>query len=368
MKDTISCFKKTYDDCEYPVVLYDGDFNVLWANKSAYSKKATFRPDKERALSALNLDNVKELLKKRRFARLALTPTLSVGGDVTFAALDDNCYAAWFLRGGILMEGLYSPISLGSAEIVANSMRNYISEISLASSSVESMLSNDSPEVEKQFENIRRSSYKILRNIQNCEWLSRFYREGECVRKRTGDVSALVSALCKSTSDIVASSIPISLVVPDKPLFASIDVGFFEKSFLNILLNSMKYTRDDNSIEVILSSTDSKVSLTVKDRGAGIANENLVNVCDPFFSSEPANDSSFRPGMGLGLTVAALFCDAHGGSLLVSSEFGEGTTVLMSFEKGEGSDDTFSSTVSKYVTNKFSPVYVEFCELCSLPK
>ncbi len=368
MKESFINFKKTYDDCEYPVVIYDCDFNLIWANKSSYNDNAVFKPEKEHALSQLNLDNVKELLKTRRFARLALTPVLSVGGDVTFAALDDNCYAAWFLKGGILMNGLYSPINIGSAEIIAHAIRNYVSEIALASSAVEADLSNDSPEIEGQFQNIRRSSYKILRNIQNIEWLSRFYREGECLNRRTGDLVELVSALCKSTSAIVTPTIPISLSVPDKPLNVSIDVGFFEKSLLNVLLNSMKYTRDGNSIEVTLSSTESTVSLTVKDKGAGIVRENLVNVCDPFFSSEPANDSSFRPGIGLGLTVAALFCEAHGGSLIVSSEFGEGTTILMSFAKGESSDLSFSSTVSKYVTNKFSPVCVECCELCSLPK
>lgn len=368
MTETINQFKKTYADCGYPVVIYDEDFNLLWANEVSYSENSVFRPEKEKALSALDLSQVKAILKERQFARFGLTPVLAIGGDVTFAKLSEGCYAAWFLRGSVSVSGLYTPFGLGSAEIIAGAMRSYISEISLASDSVEANIASDNPEIEGQFQNIRRSSYKILRNIQNVEWISRFYREGECLHKKHGDVAALVKALCKSVGDVVIPNIPITLSLPQEPLLASIDVGFFEKAFLNILLNSMKYTRDGNNIAVFVSSAGSKVSITIRDSGSGITRENLIDVCAPFFSSEPAGDSTYRPGMGLGLTTASLFCEAHGGSLLVHSEYGKGTTVLMSFDKGEAAESEFKSSVSKYITNKFSPVYVEFCELCSLPQ
>jgi two-component system sensor histidine kinase RegB len=63
---------------------------------------------------------------------------------------------------------------------------------------------------------------------------------------------------------------------------------------------------------------------TVQDRGIGIAREALERVGEPFFTTKPPGQ-----GMGLGLFLARAFAERHGGQLVVSSEEGKGTRVIL---------------------------------------
>jgi signal transduction histidine kinase len=63
------------------------------------------------------------------------------------------------------------------------------------------------------------------------------------------------------------------------------------------------------------------VEITVADTGVGIADEHLPRIFEPYFTTKPAGR-----GTGLGLaTVRQLVAD-HGGSVVVSSRVGVGTT------------------------------------------
>jgi two-component system cell cycle sensor histidine kinase PleC len=73
---------------------------------------------------------------------------------------------------------------------------------------------------------------------------------------------------------------------------------------------------------------DGATSITVKDSGVGIAPEDVQNVLLPFVQSENPF-SADQPGTGLGLPLARSFIEAHGGSLTLASQLGEGTTVTL---------------------------------------
>ncbi len=206
---------------------------------------------------------------------------------------------------------------------------------------------------------VRCGGYHILRSVRNVTLLSRFYSGALELRPARCDVVDLTATLCRCVGDVKMSAVKIKTLLPGRPVETMLDVDLFTRALLNLLLNSLIYTRDGNEIEVSVSDTDAFVTVTVRDRGAGIKKENLASVCDAYFSCEPAGDSGVRPGMGLGLTVASLFCDVHGGSLIISSEFGEGTTALMSFKKTDCRGDVFEAKVSRLIVDRFSPLYIE---------
>lgn len=64
------------------------------------------------------------------------------------------------------------------------------------------------------------------------------------------------------------------------------------------------------------------ITLTVKDNGGGILPEVLPHVFEPYFSTRKAQNAT-----GLGLTVCESIAKAHGGSLSVQSQAGQGATV-----------------------------------------
>ena len=67
---------------------------------------------------------------------------------------------------------------------------------------------------------------------------------------------------------------------------------------------------------------------TVSDNGSGIAAEHLPRVFDRFYRAESSRSSD---GAGLGLALVKSIVDLHGGSAVIESNVGRGTTVKMMF-------------------------------------
>jgi signal transduction histidine kinase len=73
-----------------------------------------------------------------------------------------------------------------------------------------------------------------------------------------------------------------------------------------------------------VSADRTSVIVEISDTGKGIPAELLPTVTDPFFTTRPE-------GTGLGLAIAKRFVEQNGGTLVISSTVGQGTTVGIHF-------------------------------------
>jgi len=65
-----------------------------------------------------------------------------------------------------------------------------------------------------------------------------------------------------------------------------------------------------------------RVTITISDRGVGIAPEDMTHIFDPYFTTR-------RTGTGLGLPIARNIVDGLGGAIAISSRVGEGTEIRL---------------------------------------
>ncbi|MFO1484422.1 MAG: response regulator [Verrucomicrobiaceae bacterium] len=86
----------------------------------------------------------------------------------------------------------------------------------------------------------------------------------------------------------------------------------------------------------------SGLAIEVEDKGEGIQPEHLPHIFEPYFSTRKADNAT-----GLGLTVCESIAKAHGGSLTVRSEPGQGTTVRFYLPLDADADDTDAFGLSK---------------------
>jgi signal transduction histidine kinase len=106
------------------------------------------------------------------------------------------------------------------------------------------------------------------------------------------------------------------------------DAELLRRALVNVLTNarhaveSAGTSGDGESPPVLLSTRrdDSHVVVTVRDRGTGIAAEDLAHIFDPYFTTR-------RTGTGLGLPISKNIIEGLGGTLAVTSRQGEGTEV-----------------------------------------
>lgn len=98
--------------------------------------------------------------------------------------------------------------------------------------------------------------------------------------------------------------------------------------FRNLLENAFKYSPAGGAIEIAARSTDQQTVVTVRDRGVGIAEADLPYVFDRFYRAQSEHTKNVG-GSGLGLYIVHALVRAHGGTIDVHSEPGEGTTFTL---------------------------------------
>ena len=103
-----------------------------------------------------------------------------------------------------------------------------------------------------------------------------------------------------------------------------------EQLVRNLVDNAMKYGAPDSSVTVRLAPQgETRVLLTVTDRGDGIAPEHIPHLTRRFYRTDPGR-SRASGGTGLGLAIVKHIVERHRGKLSIDSKLGEGTRVKVS--------------------------------------
>jgi signal transduction histidine kinase len=99
---------------------------------------------------------------------------------------------------------------------------------------------------------------------------------------------------------------------------------------MNLLANAVKFTPDGGTVITgCRLDEDSQAVIFVTDTGIGIEPGDLGRILAPFNQVESDSLTRSHEGTGLGLTIANSFAELHGGSLVIESVPGEGTTVSL---------------------------------------
>lgn len=113
--------------------------------------------------------------------------------------------------------------------------------------------------------------------------------------------------------------------------------GYFDKDIIfnvlyNLISNSIKYSKDNTSIEIKTYADEQFVYVETKDNGIGMSNEKLQKLNQNSNANEftfVKNNNEYQGGFGL--TYAKELVSLYGGQLVFDSDLGEGTTVIFYF-------------------------------------
>jgi signal transduction histidine kinase len=123
----------------------------------------------------------------------------------------------------------------------------------------------------------------------------------------------------------VLANLEFDLIVdvpPDLPQIC-VDRPAMIQALENLLDNAIKYSTNERRLAVTGTATARNVTLTVRDRGNGIAPRDLSRVFERFYRGGNVTVS----GSGLGLPIAKRIVEAHGGLIEARSTVGSGTEV-----------------------------------------
>lgn len=111
------------------------------------------------------------------------------------------------------------------------------------------------------------------------------------------------------------------------------DRGRIEQVLINLLDNAVKYSREGGKVEVSTAREGELVRILVRDTGIGIPEKELARLFERFYRVDQAR-SREEGGTGLGLSIVKHIIQAHGGTISVQSNPGEGSVFSFTLRTG----------------------------------
>jgi len=208
---------------------------------------------------------------------------------------------------------------------IAHEIRNPLNYISLASDHLKSEILPACGErhaeaeelLDKIKEEVRRANYMVLN----------FMNYGRPLKIRPSEVSyseLLGKALPVMHDKLVEQQITLQLdVAPDlPPMF--VDPELLRNCLFNFITNAGQSMPGGGIVTLGASydAADGTFRLTFADQGNGIRQEDLDKIFQPYFTTKEA-------GIGLGLAITERIVREHGGTIVVASVIGQGTTFTV---------------------------------------
>jgi two-component system NtrC family sensor kinase len=139
------------------------------------------------------------------------------------------------------------------------------------------------------------------------------------------DIAAMIDAvLADFKEEMERNSVKVAKEYVLLPMVLA-DKDQLMRAFANIILNAIQAVGTGGEIKISLATgtvTYEIVQIRVSDNGAGISKENMKHLFDPFFTTK-------HYGTGLGLAITHSIIEGHKGSIDITSESGQGTTVTV---------------------------------------
>jgi signal transduction histidine kinase len=97
---------------------------------------------------------------------------------------------------------------------------------------------------------------------------------------------------------------------------------------LNLIKNAREAMPDGGTIHILWEGNDTTATVTVRDHGAGISEQDLAHIFEPFYSTK-------KQGTGLGLAMVRGIIGQHTGTVEIRSTLGMGTSVSLVWPRGD---------------------------------
>ena len=141
---------------------------------------------------------------------------------------------------------------------------------------------------------------------------------GELVKKCQEKVQLEIDKKHHNVECFVTANVP----------HVKVDKDGMERVILNILTNSIKYTKDYGTIKIYVGFVYNDAYIKVIDNGIGIPEEDLNRIFERFYRVDKARTREMG-GTGLGLSIAKEILDQNNCSIDMKSEVGKGTEVVI---------------------------------------
>lgn len=119
----------------------------------------------------------------------------------------------------------------------------------------------------------------------------------------------------------------VTIISKIEPITILADENQMYQLVTNLIVNAIKYNKDNGKIFVKLSEKLGYAQLIVEDTGIGIPNDKIEQIFERFYVVDKSRNKN-RSSTGLGLSIVKHIVKVHNGFITVKSKVGEGTKFI----------------------------------------
>jgi PAS domain S-box-containing protein len=157
------------------------------------------------------------------------------------------------------------------------------------------------------------------------------------VNPESVDVAERIKAVFEVLDTGLGGAIRLRMAIEPNLWPVITDTSELETALVNLVVNARDAMPEGGEVTIEAKNArledaphpGDHVAISVRDRGVGIPPDVLLKIFDPFFTTKPVGK-----GTGLGLSQVHGFAHQAGGTVSVSSELGQGTTVTIFLRRG----------------------------------
>jgi CheY-like chemotaxis protein/two-component sensor histidine kinase len=160
----------------------------------------------------------------------------------------------------------------------------------------------------------------LLRLVDDLLDVERLAHGKIALQKKRASLSDVVDAameICRPLIDPNSHHFTVSL--PPQPVTLEVDADRIAQVIANLVHNAYKYTPPGGGIELAAAVENRKVTIRVRDTGAGIGAELLPHIFDMYTQGGGSSEAQLK-GLGVGLALVRQLVESHGGSVAAYSE------------------------------------------------
>lgn len=181
----------------------------------------------------------------------------------------------------------------------------------------------------QQVDTIIKSAMRLKEIIESMSSVDNAQSGMAVVRRRTVSVRRLVLDIVANLHEQAEKkNISIGIDVDENDLMVEGDAEKIGIAISNIVKNGITFTNQDGHIFLVAEQVPGYIKVVVIDDGAGIPTQDVAHVFERFYQVE-SHLTRKHGGMGVGLSVAKMMVEMHGGRIWVESAEGKGSIFTM---------------------------------------
>jgi signal transduction histidine kinase len=207
--------------------------------------------------------------------------------------------------------------------LLAHEIRNPLNNINLSIDHFE-LPFVDTAKQKNLVDIIKRNCTRINQSITE---LLNLTKSGELIFQKHSLQEILNESISTASDRISLQKIRVEKRFPDLPMEIAADKPKLKIAFANILINAIEAMETrKGELAVSMSESSDNYTVSIRDNGVGIPEENLPKLSEPYFTLK-------KNGIGLGLAASYSIIQSHKARIQVESKLNEGTNFIISFNK-----------------------------------